>query len=80
MVAFPTGVILGNLVAKLMYSNFNTVFINKDVVNSETHINGTQSFLAATELKAENFHISYTAIMFEAIFFSSSYVFYSMEN
>lgn len=67
-VAFPTGVILGNLVAKLMYSNFNTVFINKDVVNSETHINGTQSFLAATELKAENFHISYTAIMFEAIF------------
>ena len=68
LVAFPTGVILGNLVAKLMYSNFNTVFINKDVVNSETHINGTQSFLAATELKAENFHISYTAIMFEAIF------------
>ena len=57
LVAFPTGVILGNLVAKLMYSNFNTVFINKDVVNSETHINGTQSFLAATELKAENFHI-----------------------
>lgn len=67
-VAFPIGVVLGNIVAKLMYSNFNTVFINRDVVNSGTHISGTQSFLATAELKAENFHISYTAIVFEAVF------------
>lgn len=68
LIAFPIGAILGNLVAKLMYSNFNTVFINRDVVNSGTHINETQSFLAAAELKAGNFHISYTAIVFEAAF------------
>ena len=68
LIAFPIGAILGNLVAKLMYSNFNTVFINRDVVNSGTHTNETQSFLAAAELKAGNFHISYTAIVFEAAF------------
>lgn len=68
LIAFPIGAILGNLVAKLMYSNFNTVFINRDVVNSGTHTNETQSFLAAAELKAGNFHISYTAIVFEATF------------
>ena len=67
-IAFPIGTILGNLVARLMYSNFNTVFINRDVVNSGTHTNETQSFLAAAELKAGNFHISYTAIVFEAVF------------
>lgn len=68
LIAFPIGAILGNLVVKLMYSNFNTVFINRDVVNSGTHTNETQSFLAAAELKAGNFHISYTAIVFEAAF------------
>ena len=68
LIAFPIGAILGNLVAKLMYSNFNTVFINRNVVNSGTHTNETQSFLAAAELKAGNFHISYTAIVFEAAF------------
>lgn len=68
LIAFPIGAILGNLVAKLMYSNFNTVFINRDVVNSGTHTNETQSFLDAAELKAGNFHISYTAMVFEAAF------------
>lgn len=68
LIAFPIGAILGNLVVKLMYSNFNTVFINRDVVNSGTHTNETQSFLAAAELKVGNFHISYTAIVFEAAF------------
>mgnify|MGYP005767682743 CR=1 FL=1 len=68
LVAFPIGTILGNVVAKLLYSNFNTVFLNRDIVNSGTHSTGTQSFLAAAELKAENFHVSYTAIVFEAAF------------
>lgn len=75
VMGFPIGVLLGNLGAKVLYQNISTVFLDPNIVNAGSHGLETQNFLRSAEMTVQKFHVSYSAIIFEAIFLTLSMCF-----
>lgn len=70
LAGFPVGVLLGNGAAFLLYSKFNTVFMDMDVVRptSEHGGSGTKYYMDAARLTAQGFQISWAAVLFGILF------------
>lgn len=70
LAGFPAGTLLGNGAAFLLYSRFNTVFMDMDVVRPASRHGGSETkyYTDAARLTAQGFQVSRTAILFGFLF------------
>lgn len=70
LIGFPVGTLLGNGAAYLLYSRFNTVFMDMDVVRPASQHGGSETkyYMEAARLTAQGFQVSRTAVLFGILF------------
>lgn len=76
LAGFPAGALLGNGAAFLLYSRFNTVFMDMDVVRPASQHGGSETkyYADAARLTAQGFQVSFTAILFGILFLMAATV------